>query len=231
MNTKTFLSALSVAALVSPAFAAPILSIIPQGQQVGNWVWEVDVTPDIVAAGGPTPLDVELGFRLTSDPLVSVTNLSPAIFDFNTPGNIIFGWETLYGSPPKPEGIEAKCTACSVTNLAFLGGNAATVVPGSTNEVFSAMGTGVVATATPIPFLRIVALGPGNGGPAGSTIQWLGAYNGKGRIAQAVGATGENFDLYSGSATQGVPEPTSIAMLTLGAITIAAAARRRRSVA
>src|SRR5437868_6928910 len=208
MNTKTILSALFVAAFVSPAFAAPILSIIPQGQQAGNWVWEVDVTPDIVLAGGPAILATELGFRLTGDPLVSVTNLSPAIFDTNNAGNVIFGWETLYfPSNPKPEGIEANCAACTVTNFAFMGGHAATVVPGSTNEIFSALGSGSIPTATPVPYLRIVALGPGNGGPSSSTIQWLGAYSGNGRIAQNTITSAQSFDIYSGSATQGVPEP------------------------
>src|SRR3954447_3148217 len=111
MNTRTILSALFAAAFVAPAFGAPILTVIPQGQQAGNWVWEVDVTPDqsIVTGGTGTPLAMELGFRLTGDPLVSVTNLNPLVFDTNTPGNIIFGWETSYGSPAKPEGIEANC--------------------------------------------------------------------------------------------------------------------------
>src|SRR4051812_995803 len=69
MNTRTILSALFAAAFVAPAFAAPILTVIPQGQQAGNWVWEVDVTPDL-ALSGPigTPLALELGFRLTGDP-------------------------------------------------------------------------------------------------------------------------------------------------------------------
>src|SRR6478672_108652 len=212
MNTKTILIALIAAALAAPTFAAPTLTVIPQGLQAGNWVWEVDVTPDIILAGGPTPLALELGFRLSGDPLVSITNLSPAIVDANNPGNVIFGWETLYADANnKPVGIEANCTACTITNLAPIGTHPFTIVPGSTNEIFSAMGTGILPTATPVPFLRIVALGSGNGGPASSTIQWLGAYSGKGRIAQLVGGVNsQNFDIYSGSLTQGVPEPTCL---------------------
>src|SRR3954470_13615637 len=136
----TICSVLSVL-IVSPAVADPILSVIPQGLQAGNWVWEVDITPDLVQAGGHTPIATELGFRLAGDPLVSVTSMSPLVFDTNLPGNVIFGWEIPYGSPSLPEGVEANCTGCSVINLATFGGHAATVVPGSTNEIFSALGS------------------------------------------------------------------------------------------
>jgi hypothetical protein len=235
MNTRTILSALFAAAFVAPAFAAPILTVIPQGQQAGNWVWEVDVTPDQALAGAfGTPLALELGFRLTGDPLVNVSNLSPLIFDTNNPGNTIFGWETLFSSSNNhPEGIEANCTGCTITNLAAFppGGHPATVVNGSTNEIFSAMGSVNTLTTSAIPFLRITARGPGTGGPSSSTLQWLGAYGGKGRIAQATLTSTQNFDIYSGSLTQSVPEPTTVAMLALGAIAMAAASRRRRSIA
>jgi hypothetical protein len=201
MRSTFILTALLLAAVATPATADPILSVIPQGLQGGNWVWEVDINP---GSGGPQAIDEEIGFRLTGDPLVSVTNLSPALFDTNNPGNPIFGWETAYGIPPFPEGIEAKCSACTVVNAALLGGHASTVVPGTTNEIFSAMGTAPISGT--IPFLRIVALGPANGGPSTSSIQWLGAYNGNGRIAEAAG----NFDHYAGTASQSVPEPSTL---------------------
>ena len=227
MNWKTCLIIVVVGTIVSPTCAAPILSVVPQGLQGGNWVWEVDIAPDIVAAGGPTPLAVELGFRLSGDPLVSVTNLTPAVYEANNPGKIIFGWETTFADANNnPVGIEANCTSCSVTNLAPIGTHPFTVVPGTTNEIFSAMGTGVIPTATPVPFLRVVALGPGNGGPSSSTIQWLGAYGGNGRISQIVGNNAVNFDIYAGSATQ-VPEPTSLGLVLLGSVAIAARSRRR----
>jgi hypothetical protein len=229
MNWKTCLIIAVLGAIGSRACAAPILSVIPQGLQGGNWVWEVDIAPDIVAAGGPTPLGLELGFRLSGDPLVSVTNLTPAVYDFNNPGKIIFGWETTFvDANNNPVGIEANCTSCTVTNLALFGTHPSTVVPGTTNEIFSAMGTGVIPTATPVPFLRVVALGPANGGPSSSTIQWLGAYSGKGRISQIVGNNSVNFDIYAGSATQ-VPEPTSLGLMMLGSVAVAARSRRRPS--
>jgi hypothetical protein len=217
-NLLLFAGFLSV--FISPALAAPSMSVIPQGIQSGNWVWQVDISPDLVLAGGPTPVALELGFRLTGDPLVSVTNLNPAIFSANNPGNVIFGWEVLYAHANNhPVGIEVNCASCTVTNTAPLGSPATTIVPGTTNEIFSAMGSTFIAG--PIPFLKIVAKGPGTGGPLSSTIEWLGAYNGKGRIAQLTGPTSSaNFDLYAGTATQMIPEPTSGALLAFGAILV-----------
>src|SRR3954467_14844777 len=118
MILKSFAAATLFTILVSPVVGAPVLSVIPQGVQAGNWVWEVDITPDL-ALSGPTgtPLALELGFRLTGDPLVTVTNLTPVVFDTSNPGTTIFGWETLYtpvGGTPKAEGIEANCTGCTV---------------------------------------------------------------------------------------------------------------------
>jgi len=226
MTGKFILSTILASLFISPAWADPILSVIPQGVQGGNWVWQVNITPDLVLAGGPTSLATELGFRLTGDPLVSVTNLSPLVFDSNLPGKVIFGWEVPYGSPPFPEGVEANCTGCSVVNLAPLGGHAATVVPGTSYEVFSALGSVDVAVPGAIPYLRIVAQGPGSGGPLSSTIQWLGAYNGQGHISQEAGAFPQNF-AFSGSLTQSVPEPTGLALVSGAALGLMAIGRRR----
>lgn len=224
MIRKFFLSAIFAALIVSPASAAPVLSVIPQGLQGGSWVWEVDITPDL-ALGGSTPLATELGFRLSGDPLVSVTNLSPAVFDTNLAGKVIFGWEIPYGSPPFPEGVEANCASCTVQNLASFAGHAATVVPGTSNEIFTALGSGVVSSPAAIPYLKIVAQGPGTGGPSSSTIQWLGAYSGQGVIAQN-GSPAQGFP-YSGSLTQSVPEPTSLALASGTALGLLALKRRR----
>jgi hypothetical protein len=208
-------------AMAAPLVAAPTFAVIPQGQQAGNWVWDVQITPDLaIAGGGTTPLAVEMGFRLAGDPLVSVTNLSPLVFDTNNPGLPIFGWEVKYGIPPFPEGIEANCTGCTVLNPAIFGGHAATVVPGSANEVFTALGSIDISVPGSIPFLRIVAQGPGTGGPLISTIQWLGAYSGQGKISQSVGISTQDF-FFSGTATQAVPEP-GCAMIVLGFSAISA---------
>lgn len=227
MIRKLIFATSIVAACATSALADPILSVIPQGLQGGNWVWEVDITPDLAQAPGSTPIATELGFRLTGDPLVNVTNLSPLVFDTNNPGATIFGWETLYsGSNNHAEGIEANCAACSITNLALGGGHAATIVPGTTNEIFSALGSGNVAVPGAIPYLKIVALGPNNGGPSTSTIQWLGAYILKGQISELVGNSPQSF-FYSGTASQSVPEPASAALLVSVAIGALLTSRRR----
>lgn len=230
MTRNNLLTILFFSLLAPLAVAAPTLSVTPLGLQSGNWVWEVGVSPDQALAGpGGTPIAVELGFRLTGTPLVSVTNLSPLIFDTNTPGLSIFGWEIPYGSPARPEGIEANCASCSVINTALLGGHASTVVPGTTNEIFAAMGSIDNSLTGPIPLLKIIGKGPGNGGPSSSTIEWLGAYGGKGRIAQLVrGNNSENFDTFAGSATQ-VPEPASAMLLLCATLGSLVHKRRRRN--
>lgn len=228
MNRSYVLAILVSLSIAAPVLAAPILTVTPQGLQSGNWVWDVAVSPDLVLAGtSDTPLNVELGFRLTGTPLVSVTNVNSPIFDTNNPSTAMFGWEVSYGFPAKPEGIQANCASCTVVNSATLGGHAATVVPGTANEIFTAMGSIDTSLPGPIPFLRIVGRGPGNGGSASSTIEWLGPYGGKGRISQIVGGRfAENFDIYAGSLTQ-VPEPAT-AMLMLGGIAGLWSRSRRR---
>jgi hypothetical protein len=218
MNAKTLSFATLLCAIASSVLADPILSIIPQGVQAGNWVWEVDITPDLVAADGSTPIALELGFRLTGDPLVNVTNINPTQFDTSNPGKTIFGWEIAYPEDNNnPEGIEVKCAACTVVNAAS-GPHPFTIVSGTTNEIFAAIGSIDFTTPGAKPFLQITAQGPGTGGPSSSTLQWLGKYgigSSQGEIVQLIGnGTGTFF--FSGSATQGVPEPTSAALVLVG---------------
>ena len=202
MNTKVLSFAASLCGLASTAFAAPILSVTPGGIQAGNWVWDVSVTPDFLLAPGGTPLAVELGFRMIGDPLVSATNVNPSEWDTPNLGKKIFGWE--------PDSINSSTSSGLQVNT-------------STNEVFVAYGSIDFMTPGAKAFLKIIALGPGNGGPATSTIQYLGAYpvaGTNGRIAQIVGATSLNFDLYTGFVTQ-VPEPASVFLLVLGSVVLA----------
>ncbi len=105
MNRKKFVFVVAFFILATPGLAAPTLSVVPGGIQGGNWVWDVSITPDLVLAQGSTPIAVDLGFRLTTAPLLSVTNVNPSEFDFNIAGRVIFGWETLYGNPARPEGL------------------------------------------------------------------------------------------------------------------------------
>src|SRR5262245_46074036 len=80
MTGKLFAPIATVCALAAPLFAAPTMSVLPQGVIGGNWVWDVQITPDLsLTSDGTSPLAVDLGFRLTGDPLVSVTNVNPSI--------------------------------------------------------------------------------------------------------------------------------------------------------
>ncbi|HEX3600771.1 MAG TPA: PEP-CTERM sorting domain-containing protein [Lacipirellulaceae bacterium] len=199
MIRKLSLVFILVAAAAPIGNAAPILNVVPGGLQGGNWVWDVSVTPDLLIASD-TPMAVELGFRLTASSLISAVDINPSQWDTPNPGNFIFGWETPDPSANnKPVGLQ--------TNL-------------TTSEIFAAYGSIDFTTPGAKPFLQIVAKGPSNGGSTSSTIQWLGAYAvGQGRIAQTVGSfAATNFDIYSGTATQQVPEPASIVLVGLGAM-------------
>jgi hypothetical protein len=192
----------------------------------------------LVPDSSGTPVAVELGFRLTGGSLINIANVNPTpppAFDTSNPGAKIFGWEVTYpDANNRPEGIEANCTGCTITNPTG-GGNAATIVAGSLNEMFVALGSGNFTAPGPKPFLKITATGP-SGGSQSSTLQWLGVYGiggNKGRITQITGMSGStyttgNFDTFAGSASQFVPEPTSAALIAIGAIALPL--RRRRKV-
>lgn len=202
MIWKGFVSAAWLCLLVSPLLAQPELNVIQGGIQGGNFDWDVGITPDLVLAGGSTPIAVEMGFRLTGAPLLSATNINPAEFDTPNPGMVIFGWETLTdlgGGNFKPVGLQSNTP---------------------TGEIFVAYGTIDFATPGLKPFLNIVAQGPANGGPSlTSTIEWLGVYAvGHGRISQLVSGGGQNFDTFAGTASQAIPEPTSCVLLAFASV-------------
>jgi hypothetical protein len=210
MTWKIFVVPAVLFTLVSPALAVPGLSVTPGALESGNMVWEVGVAPDLILAAGSTPLAVELGFRLTGAPLLSATNINPLEWDTPNPGVAIFGWETPDPSANNhPVGLQVNTAS---------------------DEIFVAYGSTVFNTPGNKPFLKIVTQGPANGGSPASTIEWLGAYIfDNGRIAQLVGGfTAANFDIYSGTATQVIPEP--VAALYLGqlvAVWVVFARRRR----
>lgn len=224
MNAKLLAVTIALCLTATSSWAVPVLNVTPGGLQGGNWVWNVSVTP----TAADSPLAVELGFRLSDSPLTNATNANPSEWDTNLPGNSIFGWEVLYGVRPKPEGLEINCTSCTATNAATFGGHSTTVVAGTNNEIFAAFGSIDFPTAGDKPFLKIIALGPGNGGSNTSSIQWLGAYGGKGRIAEIAGVTAVNYDIYAGVATQTVPEPACLAFFIAGAALALVEHRSRR---
>jgi hypothetical protein len=214
MNWKCFIPAVCLCLSVSPLFAQPELNVTSGGIQGGNFVWEIAVTPDLVLAGGSTPMALELGFRLTGSSLANVTNINPTEWSSPNPGLPIFGWETLTELRPGafyPEGLQSNT---------------------ATSEIFVAYGSNVFTTPGPKPFLRIEALGPGYGGSTSSTIEWLGVYAmGHGRIAQLIDRTdADNFETFAGTATQVIPEPepTSVALLAVASVVMALATCGRR---
>lgn len=237
MNTKTIGFATILCAIVSPLLAAPTMTVTPAGVQAGNWVWNIDITPDLTLnPDGDTPVAVELGFSLTGGSLLNVSNINPSGFDTSNPGAKIFGWEITYPEDNnRPEGIEANCTGCTISNpIFFPGGHPSTIVPGLANQIFVAMGSADFTTPGPKPFLKVIATGPGGGSPS-STLQWLGVYgtgSSNGRITQVSGKTGttyttSNYDTFSGSLTQSVPEPTGVAMVAISAFAFGQQRRRR----
>jgi hypothetical protein len=216
MSWKSLVTAGLLCVLASPAFAVPQLDVISSGLNAqGNWVWTVRVAP--TAAG--SPLDAELAFTASAGgALINVANASPAIWDYNNPGNApaSFGWVTNYGAPPKPEAVEINCTGCTATNTAASGGsNPTTVVAGALIQIFGALGSkdlvsgdltqAMIGTANlGTNLLTITQTGPSNTSQT-STIQLLGAYdsNTSGRIAETTGTnTSANYKNFSGTATR-----------------------------
>ena len=205
MNTKTLGLAALLCAFAWPAFAAPTVTAVPGGVQAGNWVWNFDITPDLslVPDNSGTPVGVEFGFRLTGAQLLSATITDPVAFDTPIPGKKIFGWET-------PDSINNQRADGLQTNLA-------------TGEIFAAYGSPNFTVPGAKHFLTITAAGPPTS--LSTTIQWLGVYgpgNNQALIAQVNGLNGSVYTtgdyFFSGTATQSVPEPTSIVLLGIGAI-------------
>jgi len=204
MSWKSLVTASLLCALASPAFAVPTLSITSGGLDptTGNWIWNVSITP--TAAG--SPMATELGFT-ANGALKSVTNASPAIWDTNTAGNQIFSWETPYNTPPKPEGIEANCTGCTITNAAALpatNGHPSTVVAGTLNQIFAALGSIDLTSAAATNYLTIQTAGPTSSSLT-STITLSGSYAGSGHVSEiTTGTNPTNYKGFTGVASRTV---------------------------
>lgn len=200
MTTRKIGFVALLCAIASPAFAAPTVSAVPGGIQGGNWKWTFDITPDLslVPDGSGTPIAVEFGFRLTGAQLLSATIADSLVFDTANPGKKVFGWESTVG-------CNANGNPCGLQ------------LNPATGEIFAAFGSSNITVPGPKHFLTITAAGPPSS--TSSTLQWLGAYSNNGRIAQITGGTPGgpyavgNFDIFSGSATQFVPEPCSALLL------------------
>ena len=209
MSWKSYLTVGLLCVLASPLFAAPNMGIVSGGSAAsgnlnasGNWVWTVQVTPDLslVPDATGTPVAVEFGFTGSSTgvvagqgTVVSASQTAGEIANFDTlnPGKSIFGWESNVGcnANGNPCGIQVGTGA-------------------NNNKVFAALGSVNFAGAGAKSALDIVTQRPvvTLASPNTSTsLQVSGAYTGSGRIAQITGGTSGgpyttgSFDTFSGT--------------------------------
>lgn len=183
--------AMFCATVAQAGVIAPIFNVAPAGLVGGNRQWAVTITPD--------------ASLFSNNPPNGTGGSVAAEFGFMVgPGSLI---NVVKDSTNFPQN------------------NPGTAIPGyptgsgvqiAGNKAIANLGSDFFTTATPKLMVTITTLGSGF-----TTIDWLGAYSGKGRIAQA----GQNFDLYSGSIS--VPEPTTSAFALLLATAILVIRRRR----
>jgi hypothetical protein len=194
--------ALLCALVAQVTHAAPILSVYPTGLNGGNRGWFVDIMPDPALFVNSGPMGVPpntLGGSLAVEIGFSIdapVSLVTAMID-----NIALWPAENFGESPFPFG-EAPADGLTIQG----------------NQLFIAQGSEFLTATSSKHFLKITTAGSGP-----TTIHWLGAYGGNGRIAQG----GLNFDLYKGSAT--VPEPATCALMAIALTAITAASRRSRS--
>jgi len=213
MSWKSLVTASLLCVLASPAFAVPQLEITSGGLDAnGNWVWNVRIAP----TSNTTPMATELGFA-TNKNIKGVTNASATSWDTNTPGNSIFGWETPYNTPAKPEGIEVNAAVGTpITNAAALpatGGHPFTLVSPATptNQIFAALGSADNLTLSSpagttigasVPYLTILTAGPTNSS-LNSSVTLSGSYSGSGHVAEITsGSNPTNYKGFTGTATR-----------------------------
>jgi hypothetical protein len=212
MPWKSLISAVLSCALTSGIFAAPSLDVVMRGSHSsnrldanGNWVWGVRILPSSPIPGGSTALNAEIGFAevAPNNRLLSATKLSTGPGDdfyIDNPGEVIFGWETTEDIDPGP-GVDLKAIGLQVNT--------------DSDQVFSALGSQVYGSPNVLEnYIQIKVQGPcvdpyntpgsscASGDRLTTTIQWLGAYDGKGRVNERnpnPPPPTVNYDIYSGS--------------------------------
>jgi len=195
----------------------------------GNWVWTLQVTPDLsmVPDASGTPVAIELGFTgSTTGTAPSQGNVLSAVrnpasgtgsFDTINPGAVIFSsWQTSTNglldanSNNRPTGIQTNCVSgtCSTESYTTPGGDSS--VTGAANQVFAALGSVNFTTAGAKSVMNMVVQRPvvTLANPNTSTrMQTSGVYgtgSTNGRITQVTGLTGttyttSNFDTFGGT--------------------------------
>jgi hypothetical protein len=225
MSWKSFVTAGLLCALASPAFAQPSVSVVANGTEssshlnsLGQWVLTIRLAqsnpvvdlPDPDGPGGEddpvpgSPLAAELGFESSND-LVGAAIATPAVFDDDNPGNVIFGWETLtdLGGDGDCSSTEAgNCPVGLQTDL-------------DEDQVFVAYGSvDLLGDTNPQNFVTITTARPVTTDAnvdSVTTITMSGAYGGNGRIAELNPdwdptdddpAMSVNYDDYAGDVTR-----------------------------
>jgi hypothetical protein len=211
MTWKSLLFAVFFGAAASVVFGAPSVEIVRAGTHSsnrldanGDWVWSVGIRPSV-----PTPvgsLNAEIGFAevAPNNRVLSATKYSTGPGDdfyIDNPGEVIFGWETTQDIDPGPD-VDLKAFGLQVNTDA--------------DQVFSALGSqeyGAPHTINSRNYIQIKVQGPcvdpyntpGSSCAAGdrltTTMQWLGAYDGNGRINERnpnPPPPTVNYDIYSG---------------------------------
>ena len=193
--------ALLCALVAHSSQAAPTMSVYPTGLNGGNREWFVDIAPDVSLFANSGPMGVppntvggSLAVEIGFSIDAPVSLVTAMIADIG-----LWPFEN-YGESPFPFG-EFPADGLTVQG----------------NQLFVAQGSTFLTATSSNHFLKITTAGSGP-----TTIHWLGAYGGNGRIAQG----GENFDLYSGSAS--VPEPVSCVLMVVALTAALAFGRRNR---
>jgi hypothetical protein len=236
MSWKSLVTAGLLCVLASPVFAAPNMAIISSGNAAssghldssGNWVWTVQVTPDLalVPDASGTPVAAELGFTASStrsgdiagqgNVLNAVRNPASGTGSFDTlnPGAVIFSsWQTAgnglldANSNNRPTGIQTDCASgtCSTESRTVVSS-----IAGAANQVFAALGSVNFTAAGAQNMMNITVQRPvvtSSNVNTTTTIQVGGVYgtgSTNGRLTQVTGLSGttyttSNFDTFGGA--------------------------------
>jgi hypothetical protein len=195
-------------------FAAPTLTSVPGGTAAsnhldanGNWVWTLQVTPDLalVPDATGTPVAAELGVTSSTNLIGATRNATN--FDTLNPGDVIFSaWQTAgnglldANSNNRPTGLQLSGPAVGTNAGASYTANSS--VNSAANQVFAALGSVNFAAAGAQNFITITAAGPTSTSLT-STLTVSGSHGGNGRISQITGGTAGgpyttgNFDTFN----------------------------------
>jgi len=215
MSWKSLVTTGLFCLLAAPAFAQN-MGLIKGGtvasnnlNAAGNWVWTVQITPNLalVPDTSGTPVAAELGFTSSSTGaaagqgnLLFASNLSTGAgdkFDTINPGAVIFSsWQTAgnalldANSNNRPTGIQTQCASgnCSNQSYTLPGGDSSIassgVLPAASaqQQVFAALGSVNFTTAGAKDFIQIVAQRPvvTTGNPVTTTTIKVGGVYGTG---------------------------------------------------